>query len=155
MTYNYYEKQYNRKSFYKVLKENDVPMILCNNIVELEIYPVSEPNHDKDTINDWISQYDDLYDILNEYDVITIDDLSDDDYDDINDKYYYDIQNDLGIYDDVYQYYIINDNDVDLFEKLEYPIYRCEQLDLYIVGITHFGTSWDYILTNFPIEIEN
>lgn len=155
MTYNYYEKQNNRKSFRSVLHENNVPMILCNDIEEIGIYLINEPAYDKDIINEWINTFENDYDIFELYEVSSIDGLTDDDYKDIDDTYHYDIKNDLDIYDDVYQYYIIDDCDVELFENLKYPIYHCEILDLYIVGITHWGTSWDYILTDVPIEIEN
>lgn len=153
--YNYYEKQYNRKSFGSIINENNIEMILCNNIVDIGIDLISEPAYDKYTINEWIDKYDNDYDILNIYEVSNVNELTDNDYKDIDCDYHYDIQNDLGIYDDVYQYFIIHDNDTQFFENLDYPVYYCDTLDLYVVGITHYGTSWHYILTNVPIEVES
>lgn len=53
-------------------------------------------------------------------------------------------------YDEIYQFYIVDNPD--LFMKLEYPTATSNILDLYVVGITHWGTSWDYIMTNIDID---
>lgn len=39
----------------------------------------------------------------------------------------------------------------------EFILYYIDELDMYILGVTHFGTSWDYVLTDIePSEsIEN
>ena len=80
-----------------------------------------------------------------------IDNLTDDDLQLIKDDYCMDIINDLELldyYDDIYQYFIIDDYSSDLFIKLEYPVFYSNVLNVYVVGITHYGTSWNYILTN-------
>lgn len=35
----------------------------------------------------------------------------------------------------------------------EYVIYN-EKLDIYVWAITHFGTSWDYVLTDIKLVKE-
>lgn len=63
----------------------------------------------------------------------------------------YDEENDY--YLDIYQYYIIDGNDAErLAEDTDEIIYYNEELDLYLLGVTHFGTLWsgvdtDYIIT--------
>ncbi len=59
-----------------------------------------------------------------------------------------------GIYwdyvNDVYQYFIINNRDYEYFDNYtDYPIYYNYDKDLMLVGITHYGTSWDYIPTDY------
>lgn len=46
---------------------------------------------------------------------------------------------------EIFQYYIVDDDRI-LQENNEIVFY-CEELDLYIWGVTHWGTSWDYVLT--------
>lgn len=47
-------------------------------------------------------------------------------------------------YLDVFQYFIINYSDAErLSEYTNELVYYCEPLDLYILGVTHFGTAWD------------
>lgn len=54
-----------------------------------------------------------------------------------------------GNYYEVYQYYIISDYGARILrEYTDEIVYYNEQLDMYLWGITHFGTSWDYVLTD-------
>ena len=55
-------------------------------------------------------------------------------------------------YVEVYQYYIISGGGADfLAEYTDELVYYNEQLNLYLWGITHFGTSWDYVLTDIKL----
>ena len=58
-------------------------------------------------------------------------------------------------YHDIYQYYIISFNGAEILEKYtdEIVFYNVE-LDMYLWGVTHYGTSWDYVLTDIRIETE-
>ena len=57
-------------------------------------------------------------------------------------------------YIDVYQYYIISDNFArDLMRMTDQIIFYNEELDMYVWGVTHWGTSWDYVLTDIKIEL--
>lgn len=56
---------------------------------------------------------------------------------------------------DIYQYYIISASGADILQSYTNEIvYYIEQLDMYIWGVTHWGTSWDYVLTDIKIETE-
>ena len=49
---------------------------------------------------------------------------------------------------DIFQYYIIKENDKELFEKYtNYPIFYCNELDLYLIGITHYNIGFNMVLT--------
>lgn len=54
--------------------------------------------------------------------------------------------------DEVYQFYIITEYGATfLTEYTDEIVYYNDELDMYLWGITHFGTSWDYVLTNIMI----
>ena len=54
---------------------------------------------------------------------------------------------------DVYQTYIISERGYDFLRRhTDEIVYYCEELDIYLWGITHFGTSWDYVLTNIKLK---
>ena len=54
---------------------------------------------------------------------------------------------------DIYQYYIINDDTAKrLMEYTNEIIYYHNRLDIYILGVTHYGTNWQYVLTEFRLE---
>ena len=56
---------------------------------------------------------------------------------------------------EIFQYYIISDPLAKILMELTNEIiYYIESLDIYIWCITHWGTSWDYVLTNIKIELE-
>lgn len=54
---------------------------------------------------------------------------------------------------EIYQYYIISDSG---YNVLKYHtneiVYYIEPLNIYVWGVTHYGTSWDYVLTDIEIE---
>lgn len=55
---------------------------------------------------------------------------------------------------EIYQYYIISDNLAEILKDLtDEIVYYIDYLDIYVWGITHYGTSWDYVLTNIKIEL--
>lgn len=57
-----------------------------------------------------------------------------------------------GEYYEIYQWYIIDYSGYLQLSKLtDEIVYYNEQLDLYLWGITHFGTSWDYVLTDVKL----
>lgn len=57
-----------------------------------------------------------------------------------------------GYFQEVYQYYIISDSGARfLREYTDEIVYYNESLDLYLWGITHFGTSWDYVLSDIKL----
>lgn len=75
--------------------------------------------------------------------------------------FYFDIKNgtdydeEEDYYYDVYQYFIISSLDAErLKEYTNELVYYCEDLDLYILGVCHFGTPWSGVGANWKDEIE-
>jgi len=67
--------------------------------------------------------------------------------------------NDNGDYSDyvpeVFQWYIVDDNGATILQKVGEIVYYNEELDMYVWGVTHYGTIWDYVLTDIKIELDN
>lgn len=144
------ERNLGKFSLSNLIQYYNIDMILCNNITKMDIECISCPKYiDNDDIQTWINEYNNEL-LIDDYGVKTFDDLTDDDIKEIIDNYDDDITEDLDLYPDIYQWYIIRENDVHLLEN-DYPIYYCDKLDLYIVGITHLGMSWDMVYTNVEI----
>lgn len=56
---------------------------------------------------------------------------------------------------EIFQYYIISDGGADLLKRFTNEIiYYIPVLNIYVWGVTHWGTSWDYVLTDIKIEEE-
>lgn len=57
-----------------------------------------------------------------------------------------------GNYYEVYQYYIVSYSGAMMLKHLtDEIVYYNNELDLYLWGVTHFGTSWDYVLTDIKL----
>ncbi len=69
--------------------------------------------------------------------------ISGSDYNEEEDYYY-----------DVYQWYIVSDNALPILEEANEIVYRNEVLDLNLWGVTHWGTAWDYVLTDIPLAVK-
>lgn len=57
-----------------------------------------------------------------------------------------------------YQYFIIDINDYELdylqnCGQYTLKIMYSELLDVYVLGVTHLGTSWDYVSSDFELKI--
>ena len=59
---------------------------------------------------------------------------------------------------DIYQYYIVSDNGAEILKRINEIVFYNDALDMYVWGVTHCGTSWDYVLTdikcNVPYDFE-
>ena len=56
---------------------------------------------------------------------------------------------------DIYQWYIISDLGAQfLMRETDEIIMHDEELDVYVWCITHWGTSWGYVLTSIELEEE-
>lgn len=61
-------------------------------------------------------------------------------------------ENGEGYLYEIYQYYIVTPSGARFLKDYTYElVYYHEDLDMYLWGSTHFGTSWDYVLTNIKL----
>lgn len=61
----------------------------------------------------------------------------------------YDEENDE--YTEVFQWFIVSDNGARMIQDYTNEIlFYNEELDIYLWGVTHWGTSWDYVLMDIP-----
>ena len=117
---NEYEREHNKISFKRLVNKLFTDMILCNDITKLFYADINGTYNEVE------------FEIGN-------------DYDEENDEYI-----------DVYQYFIVDFNNYtyslmqEYAEQLgkEFILYYINELDLYILGVTHLGTGWDYVLTD-------
>lgn len=59
-------------------------------------------------------------------------------------------------YMDVYQEYIISEAGYDFLSKYtDEIVYYNSELDVYLWGITHFGTAWSHVLTGIKLVEED
>ena len=54
--------------------------------------------------------------------------------------------------EEVFQWYIVDDWGARLLKDINQIVYYNKTLDMYLWGVTHYGTSWDYVLTDVKID---
>lgn len=55
---------------------------------------------------------------------------------------------------EIFQYFIVSSSGADLIQEYTNdPLFYLPVIDCYIWGVTHFGTSWDYVLTDVKLEV--
>ena len=65
----------------------------------------------------------------------------------------YDEENDC--YHDIFQFFVISRSGADILTQYtDEIVYYNEILDMYVWGVTHCGTAWDYVLTDIKCEID-
>lgn len=54
---------------------------------------------------------------------------------------------------EIFQYYIVSDQGAEMIKQyIEDPLFYNETLDMYVWGITHYGTAWGYVLTDVKLN---
>lgn len=53
---------------------------------------------------------------------------------------------------EIFQWFIVDDWGARLLQDIDEIVYYNNKLDMYLWGITHYGTSWDNVLTNIKID---
>lgn len=56
---------------------------------------------------------------------------------------------------EIFQYYIVSENGAEILQEYtEEIIFYNDSLNMYVWGVCHYGTAWDYVLTNIPVKAE-
>lgn len=62
------------------------------------------------------------------------------------------LENEQNDDQEVFQWFIVDDWGARLLQDIDEVVYYNEKLDMYLWGVTHYGTSWDYVLTSIKID---
>ena len=61
-----------------------------------------------------------------------------------------DLKNEQERIPEIFQFYIVSDNGAEILQEIDEIVFYNSALDVYLWGVTHWGTSWDYVLTDIP-----
>lgn len=133
-----YGVQNNRVDYRTLAKCFDA--VLCNDITKLFYSTINSEYNEVEIYNGL-----EYYYINDEGDI-----LSSSEYEELEpeQQQLYDEQ-----YEDIYQYYIVSAYGAEILERYTNEIvWYIPILDIYVWGVTHWGTSWDYVLTDIKID---
>ena len=54
---------------------------------------------------------------------------------------------------EIMQYFIVSDQGAEILKEIDEIVFYNDALDMYVWGVTHWGTSWDYVLTNVRCNV--
>lgn len=143
--------------------------VLCNNITKLFYSSINNEYTEPEQINGYIDnseQIEELQEQIEELEEKQIDLIHDDkeestEYKELQEQIdtlqeqIEELEEEQDNQQEIYQYYIISDAGAELIkEYTNDPLYYIEYLDIYVWGVTHYGTSWDYVLTDIIIELD-
>ena len=61
-----------------------------------------------------------------------------------------DLEYENGDFPECFQFFIVSDSGADILRDANEPLWYNETLDMYVWGVTHYGTAWPYVLTDIP-----
>lgn len=53
---------------------------------------------------------------------------------------------------EVFQWFIVSDPGAEILKEFNEIVFYNSEIDVYLWGVTHWGTSWDYVLTDIKID---
>ena len=139
-------------------------MILCNDITKLFYSTINNEYNEIEQVNGFIDNSDEIEELQEEMDELLDMFKNEDDpqkekeieeqIDKLQEKIE-ELQEEQDNPGEIFQYYIVDDNLARILQELTNEIvYYIPILDIYVWGITHYGTSWDYVLTNIKIDLQ-
>lgn len=155
-----YGVQHNRVDYATLSKAFDA--VLCNSITELFYSTINGDYVEPEQVNGFIDNSEIIEAKQEQIEALenTLENTSDDGHIDYINKQIEIIQEQIEELEqeqdeqpEIYQYFIISDSG---YNTLKYHtnelVYYIPVLNIYVWGVTHWGTSWDYVLTDIKIE---
>lgn len=133
-----YGAQYNRVDYRTLAKTFDA--VLCNDITKLFYCSINNEYNEVEQCNGF-----DYYYVNDEGDILSpleYDELDAEQQDEYSEQC-----------EDIYQYYIISEYGANILQDYtDEIVYYLPAVDMYVWGVTHWGTGWDYVLTDIKIN---
>ena len=136
-------------NFIDYLNINLIPYDLKNSNIDNLSYEFIQ-KYDNDIILEFFENHYNYLD-LDDYDLEDLKNLDNNELNKLLQSNYYEFV--FNCYEQYYQYFVINENDLGLFKKYcDYDIQYDAIKELYILCIDHLGMSWYMINTNFSLD---
>lgn len=136
--------------------------VLCNNITSLFYADINGQYNEPEQVNGFIDNSDRIEKLKEQIDELTerITEDSTPEQDEETEKAIAKLQEEIDELEEeqdetpeIFQYFIISDSGAEILKDYTNEIvYYIPALDCYVWGVTHYGTSWDYVLTDIKIK---
>lgn len=129
--------------------------VLCNDITKLFYSDINGEYNEVEQIHGYIDNSDEIEELNNRMNELMLDDENDEHAAEIDklQAQIDELENEQDYQPEIYQYFIISDNGKRIIEEFTNdPLFYIPVLDVYVWGVTHWGTAWDYVLTDTKLE---
>lgn len=136
--------------------------VLCNDITKLFYSTISGEYNEAEQVNGYIDNSDAIDELQEQIDELTDEYRETDDsekekeleskMDELQEQID-ELQREQDEQPEVFQWFIISDAGADILKDWTNELlYYIPALDIYVWGVTHYGTSWDYVLTDIKLN---
>lgn len=142
--------------------------VLVNDITKLFYADINGEYTEAEQINGYIDNSDEIEELQDERDALELEQINmikegtedtpefetiQKQVDEINDQIE-ELEREQDEQREIFQYFIISDNGAEILkEHTNDPVFYIPVLDCHVWGVTHWGTSWDYVLTDVKLEL--
>ena len=131
--------------------------VLVNDITKLFFADINGEFNEPEQVNGFIdnqTKIDELNDRISDLMLENDDDSKTEEIDELQERVD-ELEQEQDNTPEIFQYFIISGYGAQILQELTDEIaYYLPVIDCYAWGVTHWGTSWDYVLTDIPVEIE-
>lgn len=138
-------------------------MVLCNDITKLFYGAINGEYVEPEQVNGFIDNSDEIDELQEQMDELmdeyntTTDPQREKEIDERIAELQIQIDDLQAAQDDpgeIFQYFIISDNLAEILKDFTNEIlFYLPALNVYVWGVTHYGTSWDYVLTDIKLDL--
>ena len=125
--------------------------VLVNDITKLFYGSINGEYIEPEQVNGYIDNYDAIQELREQ-----IDELEDPEQIAELEEQIDELEREQDEQREIYQYYIVSSAGAELIQEYTNdPLFYIDFLDCYVWGVTHYGTSWSYVLTDVKLELED
>lgn len=136
--------------------------VLCNDITKLFYSDINGEYNEAEQIQGYIDNYDEIESKREQIETLenTLENAFDEEHKnyinnqiEIIKEQIEELENEQDYQPEIYQYFIVSEHGKRIIEEFTNdPLFYIPVLDIYVWGVTHWGTSWDYVLTDTKLE---
>ena len=129
-------------------------VVMVNDITKLFYSTVNREYVEPEQINGYIDNFDEIEELKEALDDLNLYDPDNTDKITEIEEQIKELEHQQDNSQEIYQYFIVSANGADIIQEYTNdPLFYIEYLNMYIWGVTHWGTSWDYVLTDVKLEL--
>lgn len=136
--------------------------VLCNDITKLFYSDINGEYNEVEQINGYIDNYDEIESKREQIETLenTLENAFDEEHEhyinnqiEIVKEQIEELENEQDYQPEIFQYFIVSEQGKRIIEEFTNdPLFYIPVLDIYVWGVTHWGTAWDYVLTDTKLE---